>query len=570
MKELTRTLMRATGAFQPWHRVAQGAAGSRRGKAPSALYFAFPMQVTTRPADRSSLVLEVQLPPERVARAVDEAVRHLARRTRVPGFRPGRAPRAMLERALGIQRGGPASRDPIYDDAREHLYERTVLEALRDKDVDALELPREPEWTSFSETEGASYTVTLPVRPTVTLGDYANFPFRPQVEEPDDTKVDQVVEQLRDQQASLVPVEGRPAAKGDFAVIQFEGRLDGDPVEGAASERLPLVIGNERMIPGFEDNLIGMAEDQDKTFTVRFPDDYGEAGLAGREVEFSARIRELRERRLPPADDTLASSVGSFTTLEELRSDIRARLERNARDRARHAFADRIIEYATANATVDVPDILVDREVEVMQDELKVRLAEQGIGYEEYLKATEREETTLLQAYREPAEHRVKVLLTLGAVADAEGVAVPDSAVEAEIERSRQSAAQDGQRSRGGSRLVEYLQSDRGRSYIRSQLRRSQTVEALIDGWIAKHPEFSHIQHAEQQETPGASPEESGFASAIRAAAALEDAVADTEEEAAEAAELAQTTGQAEQPAPTAAPDPESSQPSFAREGVSR
>lgn len=482
------------------------------------------MQVTTRPAERSSVVLEVQLPPERVAKAIDEAVRHLARRTRVAGFRPGKAPRGMLERALGIQRGVEGASDPIYDDAREHLYERTVLEALRGQEIDALELPREPAWTSFSETEGATYTVTLPVRPTVTLGDYANFPFTPEVEEPDDAKVEQVIEQLRDQQASLVPVEGRPAEKGDFAVISFEGRLDGEPVEGAASERLPLVIGNERMIPGFEENLIGMAEDQEKAFTVRFPDDYGEENLAGKDVDFTAQIRELRERRLPPLDDALASSVGTFSTLAELRTDIHARLERNSHDRARHAFADRIIEYATANATFDVPDLLVDREVEVMVDELKVRLAEQGIGYEEYLKATDRDEAKLVVEYREPAAHRVKVLLTLGAVADAEGVSVPEAAIEAEIERNRQSAAQQsGADVKSGSRLVEYLQSDRGRTYIRSQLRRSQTVEGLIDAWIAKHSEFSHVQHVEDL-----APASTAAAfEAVRVAAAIEETEVD-------------------------------------------
>jgi trigger factor len=462
------------------------------------------MQVTSTSADRSQVVLDVQLPPDQVVKAVDEAVRHLARRTRVPGFRPGKAPRSMLERALGVQRGVPGGRDPILDDAREHLYERTVLEALREQSVDALELPNEPEWTSFSETDGASYRVTVAVRPQVKLGDYANFPFTPQIDEPDDAKVDQVIEQLRDQQASLVPVEGRPAEKGDFAVIAFEGRLDGEPVEGAASERLPLIIGNERMIPGFEDNLIGLPEDEEKTFAVRFPDDYGEEGLAGKEVEFTARIRELRERRLPPADDALASAVGNFDTLEQLRADVFRRLSRNARDKARHEFADRIIEYATANATVEIPDMLVDREVEVMIDELKVRMAEQGIGYEDYLRATERDEAKLREEYREPAEHRVKVLLTLGAVADAEGVVVPNEAIEAEIERSRQSAARsagtgDKDASREGSRLVEYLESERGRSYIRSQLRRSQTVEGIIDRWIEAHPKYSEVRHIEDQ-----------------------------------------------------------------------
>jgi len=451
------------------------------------------MQFTTRPTDRSTVVLEVELPPERVARSIDEAVRHLGRRTRVPGFRPGKVPRPMLERALGVLRTDPEAPDPIYDDAKEHLYERSVIEALRDSDLDVLEIPREPEWTSFAEGTGASYRVSLPVRPTVKLGDYAHFPFKPEVETVDDAKIDAVVEQLRDQASSLVSVEGRGAQTGDFAVIGFEGRKNGEPVEGAASERFPLVIGNERMIPGFEDALVGMHEDETKTFTVTFPDDYGEAELASQEVEFTATLKELRERRLPPLDDAFVQSVSTFGNVEDLRKDIGGRLERNVLDRARHAFADRIIEYATANATAEIPDLLVDREIDVMLDELKVRLAEQNIDYAEYQRVTERDEAKLREEYRDGAAHRVKVLLTLGAIADAEGIAIPDSAVEAELERGRRNNPED-------SRLVAYLESDRGRSYIRSQLRRSQTVEALIDRWIAEHPEFSDVRHVEDQE----------------------------------------------------------------------
>ena len=187
------------------------------------------------------------------------------------------------------------------------------------------------------------------------------------------------------------------------------------------------------------------------------------------------------------------SPVSTFANVEDLRQDIGRRLDRNVRDRARHAFADRIIEYATANATAEIPDLLVDREIDVMLDELKVRLAEQNIDYDEYQRVTERDEPKLREEYRDGAAHRVKVLLTLGAVADAEGIVIPDSAVEAELERGRRNNPED-------SRLVAYLESDRGRSYIRSQLRRSQTVETLIDRWIAEHPEFSDVRHVEDQE----------------------------------------------------------------------
>lgn len=452
------------------------------------------MKVTATPTESSTIVLEVEVDAKRVHAAVDEAVRHQQRRVRVPGFRPGKVPRQMLERALGINRADPSVPDPIYDDAREHLYERTVLEALREQqEHDVLELPRQPEWVSWSELSGASYKVELPTRPKVELGDYQDYPFTPEIEPVTPDKVDQVVEQLREQQASLIPVEGRPAAKGDYVVIGFEGRHDGEVIEGAVAERFPLVLGNERMIPGFEDNIIGMAEGEEKTFTVTFPEEYPQQpDLAGQPVEFTATLRELRERSLPDADDAFASSVGNYADLATLRADIEKRLGRSALDRARHAFADRVIEYAAGNATVGTSELLVSREVDVMVDELKVRLAEQRIGFPEYLEATERDEAKLREEYVEGAQHRVKVLLVLGAIADKEEVQVPAQAVLAEIERGKAANQEN-------KRLVEYLDSPRGRAYVHSTLRRSQTVEMLIDRWIEAHPEFANVQHTENQ-----------------------------------------------------------------------
>jgi trigger factor len=435
------------------------------------------------------VVLEVELPAERVRRSVELSVRHLGQRTKVPGFRPGKVPRPMLERALGIRRDDPGLPDPVYEDAKEHLFEASVLEALRETAIDVLAIPA-PEWTAFHEAEGAAYRVTVPVRPEVKLGAYTDYPFSITIDEVDEAKIDAVVEQLRDQQASLVPVEGRGAQEGDYAVISFQGRLDGQPIEGATAERFPLVMGRERMVPGFEANLIGMSEDEERSFTVTFPDDYAQAELAGKDVEFTVRLLELRHKSLPPADDDFARSMGSYTDLAALRSEIGQRLERSARDRARHAFADRIIEFATANATVEVPELLVDRELEVMVDELKVRLAEQGIAYDEYLRVTERDEDALRAEYRDQARHRVTVLLVLGAIAEKEGIEVDDAAVDAEIERGSRSAE-------GNPRLVEYLSSERGRSYLRSQLRRTRTVETLIDRWIDQHPEFADVRHIE-------------------------------------------------------------------------
>ena len=445
------------------------------------------MKVTTRPAERSTVVLEVEFPPEQVRRAVEQSVRHLSRRTRVPGFRPGKAPRAILERALGISREDPAAPNPLYDDAKEHLFEHSVIEAVREKELDVLSVP-EPVWLEFGEVSGASYRVSLPLRPKVTLGAYTDYPFGITVDTVDDEAVDKVVEQLRDQQASLVPVEKRGAQDDDYAVISFTGTRDGAPIEGAQSERTPLIIGRERFIPGFEAQLVGLHEGEQKKFKLKFPDDYGEDELAGVEAEFDVTLLELREKRLPPADDDFARGVGKYDDMAALRAEVGRRLERNALDRARHVFADRIIEFAVANATLELPDLLVEREVEVMLDELRVRLAEQGIGFEEYLKATEREEAKLIDEYRPDAEKRVKTLLVLSEIADKENIQVDDADLAADLAQSRERYA-------GNPRLVAYLESERGQNYTRSLLRRSKTVETLVDRWIEQHPEFSNVQH---------------------------------------------------------------------------
>jgi trigger factor len=445
------------------------------------------MKVTTRPAERSSVVLEVEFPPERVRRAVEESVRHLARRTRIPGFRPGKVPRPMLERELGIRRDDPDAPNPLYDDAKEHLFESSVLEAVREADLDVLSVPA-PEWLNFAEDAGATYQVTMPVRPEVKLGAYTDYPFSIAIDEITDESVDKVIEQLRDQQASLVPVEDRGAATDDYAVIRFVGRRDGQPLEGAQSDRMPLIIGRERFVPGFEDQLIGLREGGEKTFGITFPDDYPEQELAGQPVEFEVGLLELREKRLPEADDEFARSLGRYEDLSALREEIQRRLERNALDRARHVFSDRVIEFAVGNATVELPDLLIEREQEVMLDELRVRLAEQGIGMEDYLRATERDEGQMLAENRPDAERRVKTLLVLSEIAEKEGIEISEQELETETARSRERYAEN-------PRLVSYLESARGRAYTRSLLRRSKTVETLVDRWIEQHPEFENVQH---------------------------------------------------------------------------
>ncbi|HEX7949943.1 MAG TPA: trigger factor [Candidatus Limnocylindrales bacterium] len=472
------------------------------------------MTVTVSPAPRSSVALRVELPPERLDTAIAEAVRHLAQRTKIPGFRPGKAPRPIVERVVG--------REAVLDEAMDHLVNRAIRDALVEHDILPL-TDASVDVEQRIEGQPVIFTATVQVRPEVKLGDYRAFNFGPEIEAIDDAKIDHVIEELRDQNANLVAVEDRGAKAGDYAVIGYVGTRGGVPFDGGSAERMPLILGQERLIPGFEAHVMGLRPGESTEFDITFPDDYAATELAGKPAHFAVELRELREKVQPVADDEFARSLGDFADLAALREEIGKRLRRNALDGARHAFADKIIEYATANATLELPDILVDQEVEIMHDEFRSSLARQGITEAAYLKVVDKTEADLDADFRPQAEKRVKVLLVLSKVAEAEGVTIGDADVEAEVAKARERYAAD-------KKTVAYFESDRGRSFIRSTLRRSRVVETLIDAWLAAHPEHPPIPHLEDDEpsltettvTPGGTAEASASVGAADPASLVE------------------------------------------------
>jgi len=459
--------------------------GRAGASGPPPVYFAT-MSATVTPAPKSSLKLRFELPPAQLSSAIDEAVRHLSRRTRIAGFRPGKAPRPIVERAVGA----PA----ILDEAMDHLIQRAYRDALVEHDITPL-TNADVEIEQAEEGKPVIFSATVQVRPEVQLGDYQDFNFRPEIEVIDDAKVAKVIEELADQHATLAPVEERGAKAGDYAVIGYVGTRDGAPFEGGSSDRMPLILGQERLIPGFEDHVLGLKPGETTEFDLTFPDDYTEESLRGQVAHFEVELKELREKVLPAIDDEFARSVGAFEDLANLRTEIKARLERNALDKARHEFSDKIIEYSVANASLEIPEILVDQEVEVMHDEFRTSLARQGIAEDAYLKVVEKTEADLHTEFRPNAEKRVKVLLVLSKVAEVEGVEIGDADVEAEVTRARERYASD-------RKTVSYFESARGRGFIRSTLRRSRVVEQLVDAWLAAHPEHPPIPHLED-DAPG-------------------------------------------------------------------
>ncbi len=423
--------------------------------------------VSTRPEPGSKMVLEINVSPEEVDRHFATAYRHVAERTRVPGFRPGKAPRHVIDRFVG--------RASVLAEVMDHLVSDSYEGALNQTDVIPIDQPEvDIDPAALAEGQAVTYTATVPVRPDVELGSYTDYSFGLEVPEVTDDQVAQVVEELREQQATLRPIDDRGAADGDLVSVKFTGTIGGEPFEGGSADRLPLVIGEDRMIPGWEQNLVGMKIGETKGFDITFPDDYRVEELRGKEAHFEVELLDMREKILPEVDDEFAKSVGEFETVDEMRAEIRDAMEKRADAEARHAFGDRIIDFAVSNASVELPEVMVTNEIEIMRDELTTRLAQQRIGLEQYLALSKQTPEELTTELREPATRRVKTLLVLSAIAEKEGIDATDEQIQAEIDD--QLARYD-----NDAKLREYLTSRRGRSYLRMTIRNRTLVDTLVE-----------------------------------------------------------------------------------------
>ena len=423
--------------------------------------------VSTRPEPGSRVVLEIEVPPAEVDRHFATAYRHVAERTRVPGFRPGKAPRHVIDRFVG--------RTSVVAEAIDHLVSASYDAALDQADVIPIDQPSvDIDTDAVAEGQAVRFTATVAVRPSVELGSYTDYPFTLTTPETTDERVDAVIAELRDQQATLRPADGRGAREGDVASVKFSGTIDGEPFEGGSADRLPVTIGEGRMLPGWEEQLVGMEVGGTKDIEVTFPNDYRVEDLRGKPARFAVELLDLREKILPELDDEFARSVSQVQSVEELRAEIRDALEQRAAAEARHEFGDRIIDYATSNATVELPEVMIANEVEIMRDELRSRLAAQRIGLEQYLALSKQTPEELATELREPASRRVKTLLVLSAIAEREGIDATDAEIDAEI-------ATQLARYEDSGRLRDYLGSRRGRSYLRMTLRNRKLVDALIE-----------------------------------------------------------------------------------------
>ncbi len=382
------------------------------------------MNVKTEAIDQHKVKMTVEVGAEEVQKAFKRAVSDISSRINLKGFRKGKAPRKILEMYIG--------KDSLAGEAENILINDTWGRALDSEKLTPVTRP-EVETSKFSETEGAVYTATFVKEPEVTLGEYKGLSVPHEHPEISDEAVMEQLTEAAKQNARLEVAEGASLAKGDYAIIDFKGTVDGKAFAGGEGKTYPLEIGSESFIPGFEDQLIGHKAGDDVTVKVSFPEDYFVKDLAGKDAEFATHISDVKRKVIPEMNDEFAKSVSKYDTLEELKNSLKQQMELRALQAAEEAYHNALVDLAVSNAKVDVPVEMIEARIDEMIEEMKLNV-EAGEGkFDEYLKAIGKTEADLRKDYKEPAEETVRQGLVLSAIAKAEDLKVTNQDLNMEV-----------------------------------------------------------------------------------------------------------------------------------------
>lgn len=371
--------------------------------------------VTELPESR--VRVEAAVPAAEVNKSLVRAARAIGRDMRVPGFRKGKVPPQVILRRLG--------REYVLDEAVRSSIGGWYAQAIDAAGIHPVGEPRLDLGELPAEGQPLSFSIEIGVRPRATLGEYKGLEAPRREPAVDDERVRHELDHLREHLARLEAVE-RAAREGDFVVVDYRGTIDGEPFEGGEGRDQLIELGGGRLIPGFEEQLAGGRAGEERTVRVTFPDDYGARELAGRAAEFAVTVKEVRERVLPELDDELAADAAGFDTLAELEEDIRRRLAAQEERAIESEFREAVLDAAVENATIDVPDALVEARAAELWDQTVRSLAQRGLSKEAYLQMAGRTEEQILEEAKPDAERALKRDAVLAAVVEAEGIEPTD------------------------------------------------------------------------------------------------------------------------------------------------
>ncbi len=384
------------------------------------------MKASWEKIDKNEGVLTVEVEEERVADALDQAFRKVVKQVTVPGFRKGKVPRKLFEARFGVE--------VLYEEAIELLLPEAYQQAVKETNIEPVDRPH-VDVEQFEQGKPFIFKATVTVKPEVTLGKYIGLEIPEKDFSVTEADVQAELEHQRERVAELVPVDEGPVESGDRIRLDFEGFVDGQPFEGGKAEDYSLTVGSGSFIPGFEEQLVGIKNGEEKEIQVTFPEDYHVEALKGKEATFRVKIREIKRKRLPELDDEFAKDVSDYETLEELKAEIHKSLTEKKEEEKRQYLKDQAVQLATENAEVDVPQAMIEHELDHMIQDYSQQLRLQGLDLDTYLRITNTTMEQLREQFRDTAEKRVRQSLVLEAVAKQEHIETTEAEIEEELQR---------------------------------------------------------------------------------------------------------------------------------------
>ena len=424
------------------------------------------MSTTVEKISSNKVKLSFDIDAAQFDAAMDKAYIKVRGQVTIPGFRKGRAPRKMIENMYGGE-------GVFYDEAFELIFDEVYGPAIDENKLEVVDRPQ-VDIQQIGTGKNLQFTCEVFVKPDVTLGEYKGVEVKREHTLVTEDEVNAEIEKERNKQAAEVSVDNRAVAEGDTVNLDYSGSVDGVKFAGGTAEAQTLKIGSHTFIPGFEEQMVGMNIGEEKDLEVTFPQEYHAEELAGKKAVFHVKVNSITETQLPALDDDFAKDISEFDTLDEYKADVRAKLEAQAAERDNNAFTNAVIEKVMENATVEIPEAMVERQIDSMVRNFEARLAQQGLKLADFIKYTGQDEKSFRNQYREQAEKSVRANLVLEAVENAENFEATEEEIDAEIVKFAGQIGQD----------VENLKknlTEGDREYFKADVIRDKAVKFLCD-----------------------------------------------------------------------------------------
>ena len=407
--------------------------------------------------------LEITIEAEKFDNAMKKVYFQNAKYFNIPGFRKGKAPMNIVEKYYGAQ--------IFYEDAFNEVATESYEEALKENNIEVVSKP-EVDIKQMEKGKDVIFTATVQTKPEVELGKYKGIEIKKVDYTVEDKDIEHELGHMQEHNSRLVSIEDRDLAQGDIATIDFEGFVDDKAFEGGKAEGHELEIGSGSFIPGFEDQLVGMKIDEEREIKVTFPKEYFSKDLAGKEAMFKVKLHEIKKKELPELDDEFAKDVSEFDTLDELKADIKAKLEKDNANKVKFETEEAAIKAVCDKTKIDIPSGMIELEVDNMIKDFEQRLAYQGLNLDQYCSMLGKTEEEIRKDYEPQAQEAIKSRLVLEAIKNAEKIEATEEEIKAKMEEMAENY---------GKKVEELSENENLKKYIKDGIEAEKTIEFIVE-----------------------------------------------------------------------------------------